>query len=646
MILTIVLFILCIIFVFYLPGRALLRISKCTLGDDFVITTACSLSIGVCVFLLVTYLFAWVDMSIIGIILMLLLSTRETVIFLRNRVKIYNKNIFSFEMLTIFIGSFLMAYLMWWSGMRINNELVFYSINATDAMYHLSLIGNLMHHFPPTHAGLDGVSFRGYHFFYDFLLANFSTYFGFNTLDLYFRLFPFFIAFFYGISGFALARFLHISSLSSKIFMFLLYFANGFDLFLTEYFHMNYSTGVIQSIPHILDPNVLFSVAVLFTIYIFIFQKNTIFQIILAGILLGVLPNIKVYTAILAFSAFLAVSVVAFLREKKKTYIIIFLLASLIGSIVYLPINYGVGKLIFAPLLLYRHFMESAVIFSSYQWILKYQVYEQHNNYARIIILYIISLGLFFIPNIGLRIVSFFYFPKLLRKNFYTLPRIFWLTIIGIAFFIPSFFIQDSAVFVIIQFLWLGYIFLLLPTSFVFGKILVNKHGLIVLSFFGLLILLTIPNIALSIKTFTQNPTYISQDIVLMTNYIQQKIPQRERIFLLNREKRHSESRFIDAYDVPLISALSNHAVYYEPEVLEFNAARRIVDSRRDIIDMAQQITYTCDDNIATNKKMVAIMKNTNNQYVLTFKNSSCFDALRSFIKVYAKGDLALYKIL
>ena len=57
---------------------------------------------------------------------------------------------------------------------RSNNGLVFYSINATDAMYHVSLIGNLMHHFPPTHGGLDGVALRGYHFFYDFLLANFS----------------------------------------------------------------------------------------------------------------------------------------------------------------------------------------------------------------------------------------------------------------------------------------------------------------------------------------------------------------------------------------------------------------------------------------------------------------------------------------
>ncbi len=646
MIATIVLFILCIIFVFYLPGKLLLRIAKFSFSD-FAITIATSMSLGICFFLLLAYIFAWLGASMFGGYIMLFLSMIEVMHIFKNKgkIEIYRRNIISTEMIEILIGTITMTYLMWWSGMLTKSGLAFYSINATDAFYHLSLIGNLMHHFPPTHAGLDGISLRGYHFFYDFLLANFSTLFDFDTADLYFRLFPFFFAFFYGISGFALARFLHISRLSTKIFLFLLYFANSFGFFLTAYFHHEYSTGIIQSMAHILDPNVIFSVGVLFTIFIFIFNARTFLHIVLTGIVIGVLSDIKIYTAIIAFSALFSISIVSLLRDKKSIYLKILFASGIVGSLIYLPINYGVGKLIFAPFLLYKHFMESTFLFSSFQWALKDQFYTYNRSYPHLVALYIIAFSIFFIPSLGIRIVSFVYLPKLLQKKFYTPQNIFWLVGISIAFLIPSFFIQDTAVFVIIQFLWFGYILLLLPTSIVLGKMLNKAHILVILLFFGLLTLLSIPDIFIVIKTFTQNPTIVSSEMVNMANFIREKIPQEKGVLSLNRDRQQNSDIFMDLYAVPIVSALSMHAIYYEPEVLDFKAVESIVSERKNIIDMMQKITYTCDNPSTVNEKITTLMKNTNNQYILIFKNSSCFNKLHNFVKVHTEGELALYKL-
>ncbi len=630
-------------FVFYFPGKFILRVTKFRF-DDFVITSASALASGMCIFLLVSYLLAWVHAAFLGCFGMLLLSASEVFQLFRSKKKIKIRNLFTIELLIIFFGSFAMAYLMWWSGMPTNNGLAFYSINATDAIYHLSLIGNLIYHFPPTHAGLEGISLRGYHFFYDFLLANFSKTFGFSTLDLYFRLFPFFIAFFYGIAGFALAKFLQIDKLSTKIFLFLLYFADGFGFFVTEYFHSIYSTGIIQSIAHILDPNVIFSVGILFCSVVLIFNVKSISQLILTAIAIGVLPDIKIYTAVIIFGALFITALFALVRDKKWIYIKTLFLSSVIAGIVYLPINYGAGKLVFAPFLLYKHFMESAFLFSNFQWAYKYQFYSYHENYFRLASLLLIAVFLFFLPSLGLRLIALGYAPKLLQKKFYTLPHVFWLSAISITFIIPTFFIQNISVFVIIQFLWFGYILLLLPTGSMFGQLLNNAYMPVIALFFGILIFLSMQNIIISIKTFTQNPTYISMQMVSMGNFIKKEIPQDKNLMMLNRVRR--ENTNIDMYNVPIVSALSMHSMYYEPEVLDFNGMEQIVNQRKNIIDQIQKITYTCDVPAEVNKKIDTIMKHTNNQYILAFINTSCFDKLQSFIKIHKEGELALYKIL
>lgn len=644
MFLTIVFFIIAILITFYLPGKFLLRVVHYK-QHDTTLVTAWALTLGISIFLLLLYTFSWIGFPLGAIIIACIFSVLELRLLFLGKKNIYLRNIFTFENLLLFIGSLAMASVMWKSGMVIDGNMAFYKFNARDAIFHLSLIGNLMHNFPPTHAGLEGIVLRGYHFFYDFLLAYFASFYQFNKFDLFFRLFPFFIALYYGIAGLSLARFLNFSPITIRIFLFLLYFAQGFISFLEYVFSGTYDTKIIQSVAHSPDPNVIFSLALLFSFFTLLFSSRTRLQFVFIGIFIGVMPNIKIYTAVIIFSALFFVSFTAIIKNKDYKFLLTTIIASVIAAFVYLPLNYGAGQLIFAPFLLYRHFMESSSMFASMQWGLQYQIFEAHNNYVRIALLYGIAMLLFFIPSLGFRLINIVYISKLFQKQFYILPHIFWLIAIAVAFIIPTLFIQSTAVFVIVQFLWFGYVLLLLPTAVSLGKLLKNAPLFVMVLFSCILVLLSFPDTFNTIKIYTRDPYIVNTKMVKIAKYIENNVSLTSGLLVLNRQE--SSTGFKDMYTMPLFSGLTNHPVYYEPEVLEFKGVEEIVRNRRETIDTIQEITYTtCETSVVGKQQVRDIMAKTKNQYIVSLQKNECLDKLQIFKKIAEEGEIALYKLL
>lgn len=640
-----IVFIVVILFSFYLPGRFLLKITGYKLEDVFV-KTSLALTVGITFFLLLLYIFSWVKIPFVTTLIAFLLSLLELrIILLGWKKSNITPKIFYFENIFLLIGSIAMTSVMWRSGLSTDNGLTFYSVNAIDGFYHLSLIGSLMHSFPPMHPGLADIPLRGYHFFYDLVIAHFATLYHFNKIDLFFRFFPFFIALFYGISGLAVARFLHFSQLTTRLFLFLLYFAQGFTFFLGYFFTGSYDKKIIQSIAHSPDPNVIFSLAILFSLFVLLFSSRTIVQFIVTGLLMGVVPNIKIYTGVILFGALFFVGIAAFMQKRDFRFLITLLVGGITAAFVYLPINFGAGQLIFAPFLLYKHFMESSSMFADFQWGLKYQIYESHNNYPRIAYLYTIAVLLFFIPSLGVRLVTLFYIPKLFHKQFYTLPNIFWITAIAITIIIPTFFIQSVAVFVIVQFLWFGYVLLLLPTAFSLGTLLKNAPVVVLIFVCSILVLLSIPDTYNTVKTYAEDPYIVTSDKVRLAQAIEKNIPPTSSILVLNRIKR--ADGFSDMYVIPLISGLTNRPVYYEPEVLEFRAVESTIRTRREVIDTIQEITYTTCDTSSIGKKQIRdIVLQTKSEYIVALEKNTCLDTLGVFKKIAEEGETALYKVL
>lgn len=613
--------------------------------NDFFITTSSALVIGISIFLLLLYIFSWFSFQSGILIYVCLFSFLEIKIKLsKKNKKLKFKSIISFESIILFVGSLAMASIMWTSGVQTEKGLVFYEVNATDGFYHLSLIGSLMHHFPPLHAGLADVPLRGYHFFYDLLLAFFANTFHFNKLDLYFRLFPFFIAFFYGIAGLSLARFLRLPTLTTALFLFLLYFGQGFGFILNHFFLGSYETAIIQSLAHIVDPNVIFSTAIIFSFFTLLFSSRTILQFVFAGIVLGVVPDVKIYAAVVLYGALFFVSIAAYIKQKDIKFFITLITACFVGAIVYLPLNYGAGQLIFAPFLFYRHFMEGSSMFADFQWALKYQTYEAHHNYLRIVYLYAIAMLFYFIPSLGFRLLSLAYIPKLFKRQFYTLEHIFWLTGIAITFIIPTFFIQSIAVFVTVQFFWYGYLMLLLPTAVMLGKAFSKTTIPVIVVLFGLLILASTSDTLEIFGKYTNDQYLVSKDIVQTAAYIEKNIPLEKGILVISREKSGEE--FKDREFMPLISALSNHAVYYEPELLEFTSSESINNERKKAVDEILMTLLICENKSLANQKVFEIMKKTKNEFILILETNTCIDSLENFKKVYKKGKNTLYKLI
>lgn len=639
-----ILFIFILFLVFYIPGRYILRLCNFN-QSSFLVIFSIAISLGICLFLVSMYTLSWIKLEYIynlAIAAFFVLEIRHTIREFKQKISFKHVNFL--EILVLAAGTYLMTSVMWTSGLVSSVGMNLFSINATDSIYHLSLIGNLVHNFPPTHPGLSDIPLRGYHFFYDLMLANFVKFYHFNSFDLYFRYFALFISLYFGISTLALCRFLKFNNVATISLLFSIYFAQSFRGFLFFLIGENagiYDPGIVQALGNILDPNVIFSLSILFSFYIFVFstQLKTIKTIIIAALILGLMPQIKIYTAFVAFFAFFVVSIVAVIKNKNFNYFKTFVLGSIIASLVYLPINFGAGSLIFAPFLLYKHFMESSRMFPSYEWPLKYDHYLEHNNYLRIIQLYVIALVLFFIPSLGIRIISILGITKMIKASFYTLENIFLTSIVVVSFLIPTLFIQNIAVFVVVQFFWIAYIILLIPTAVVLGNIFKSSSV-----FVSILVILVLGIINFSenhafLKIYSANPHIVDSSLLSLSNDIK-KIPQDKGILILNRNGLE------DMYKSPFISALGQHPVYYEPEVGEFRGLDEVKQDRFATIAMVDNILQSCENTDKVNDEMLQFMRDTRNTYLVLLKENSCIEKLANFRKISQYGSYSLYKVL
>lgn len=643
MILLEAIYFLILVFLFlYIPGRFALRISKFPITDSL-IRMPLELGIGTSFFIAFVYFLSWLHIDIFYLLVLLPIIFLE----IKSSIRLYKKQFISlplFETSIIILGSFIALYITGRSGIEVDGKLFFYGVNSTDAVFHISLIGNLMHHFPPTHAGMAGVSLHGYNFLYDLLVASFAKFFFLHPLDLFFRFFSLFVSIFYGLSSLALARFMKMDKVTTRFFIFLAYFAQG-TIFIFHYFHVIYDPAIVQPIANIVDPSVIFSVSLLFLSFILFFSTERKSHIAVTAIMLSIIPMIKIYTAFLLFIALAVVTCISVIKNKKEKwlYVTVMILAGMIGGAIYAPINLGVGKLIFAPFLFYSHFMESFAPLNHSDWWLRMLVYFEHKNYIRIVQNYALLLLLFFIPSLSLRLFSIFSIKKVLNKNFYSLPNIFWISAIVLGILIPSFFIQNIAVFVVVQFLWITYFLLLIPAAYGLTSVytFLPKIGKIILV--TSVILISLPDLVSLISLYSREPVIIPSSTVAIAKEIKLIVPQVSTVLVLNA---HKEGNSIQLdYSVPLVSAISQHDVYYEPEVLEFTGLDNEVKARTDLAATIDETLSKCPHLMSTNDFLVSKLKLANISYIVTLKNKPCLTLLPSFTLLSQKGDAALYKL-
>ena len=490
--LEIVIFLLAIFVCFYLPGRFLFAKLKLSLDspEDLFLPFV----LGIMLFTLASYIFSWLKLEIIILPLFLIIS-----FFTFKSKKWTPKSIdksHRWPLIVVAALAIIFSLSMLTSGAY--GDTIKY---GRDDLWHLALINELKAHFPPDNPGFAGVPLKGYHFFYNFLLAKISNIFFISPLSLYFHFFPLFIAILWGLGVYSL-MYVWSKKISISLWaVFLTMFGGSFAFILRlrghEGLSLDSAFGIQQPATALINPpfsiSIIVVIAVLFAFYQYFTtkKKGWLVPVILC---VGLISMFKVYAGIILLGSILLLALLQLLKKK-----FIFPIACFFIGILFV-ITYGIFRdssstLIFAPL-----WAPHSVLVDNMPW---YGYAEKMYTYTKLSVIKgiveteLYSWYVFIFGNLGTRLIGLLFLPLFLFKQ-YRKPSLFALTLLimtVISILIPLFFIQSGKVFEIIQMAWYFLFFTSLFAAFgfhIFFDLHFNKIIKIVL--FTIIIILTLPS--------------------------------------------------------------------------------------------------------------------------------------------------------
>ncbi|MEK7450630.1 MAG: hypothetical protein AAB662_01680 [Patescibacteria group bacterium] len=576
--LDIIIFLAAIVICFYLPGKFLL--TKLRLFLDSPEDLFLPFVVGIMLFTLVSYIFAWVKLEIVILPLFLIIS------FLAFKSKkCLPKSIEKFHrwpLIIVIILSIVFSMSMLTSG-AYGDNIIF----RKDDLWHLALINELKNNFPPSHPGFAGVSLKGYHFFYNFLLAKISNIFLVSPLSLYFHFFPLFIALLWGLGVYS---FMYKWSKKISIALwavFLTMFGGSFAFILRLRGHENLSLdsafGIQQPATALINPpfsiSIVVVIAVLFAFYQYFAtkKKGWLVSIVLC---IGLISMFKIYAGIILLGSILLLTLLQLLKRN-----FIFLIACFFIGILFV-VTYGIFRdpsstLIFAPL-----WAPHSVLIDNMPW---YGYTEKMYTYTKlsvtkgIIETELYSLYVFFFGNLGTRLIGLLFLPLLLLKQ-YKKPSFFALTVLimtAISILIPLFFIQSGKVFEIIQMTWYFLFFVSLFAVFGFYKLFSFAYSRVLkIILFALILILTLPsaydNFRVYFASLDSSKLSLSSPYFKAMQFLKSEGNYNETVLEIpNKNITATKEDVMRWYRVstPAIVAFSNKRSYLSNEYIDFTGA-------------------------------------------------------------------------
>lgn len=490
--LEILIFLIAIVVCFYLPGKFLF--AKLRLALSFPQDLFLPFVLGIMLFTLISYIFSWLKLEIIILPLVLIIDF----VVIKSKKWIPNNidNRHLIPLFIILILAVIFSFSMLTTGVY-GNTIKF----RQDDLWHLALINELKNNFPPDNPGFAGVPLKGYHFFYNFLLAKISNIFIISPFSLYFHYFPLFIAILW---GFGVYGFMNMWSKKVTIALwatFLTMFGGSFAFILNLQGHKGLSLdsafGIQQAASSLVNPpfsiSIVIVIAVLFAFYKYFLtlDKGWLVPIVLC---VGLVSMFKVYAGIILLGSFLLLMLMQLFKKK-----FIFLIAFFFTGILFIT-TYGIFRdpsstLIFAPL-----WAPHSVLIDNMPW---YGYTEKMYTYTRLSVIKgiieteLYSWYVFAFGNLGTRLIGLLFLPLLFFKkgkklSFFTV-LILLMTLISIL--IPLFFIQSGKVFEIIQMAWYFLFFVSLLSAFGFHALFNFKYNVTTkIVLFLIILIITLPS--------------------------------------------------------------------------------------------------------------------------------------------------------
>ncbi len=574
-IITYLLFFLSIGFVFFIPGIFILSFFEKSIEKRFHMFV--SWPVGYSLFILLSYVGAYIHIvyaplifTVIAAIYVCLKRRKMPPINILQGIKL--------PALLILFGSLTFTSLSFLSGMITKQGYEFIGrVNGTDGFMHIAHIKTQSYAFPPIYAGFAGNTMRGYHYFYDFLLSRFVLFFHFSAEDLYFRLFPFVVALFYGSAIYLISGIFTKRKVDKVYILFFAYFGSSlgflFSLF-AKTVDPGSGMGLVQQLELILDPSIVFSAGLLLAGVFIVLQKNkTVGNAILASLIFGLLAQMKVYAGIIGMGTIFLFGIFILYKHKAWRYVItLWLITIFLTAATYLPNNFGIGTLIVSPFFLYDNFMKQS-FFASWKWEMRIFLYVLHHSIVRLISIYILAAILFWACSLGTRFLVIVYLYKMFYKKFWKEQTTLLFFAIGFPFVLASFFVQSISIFDTVQFLWIVTIFLSIPAGVVCGHIMRKLPKLGMYLFAIVIVFLSWGEWYFNenIYIFHPNPTNITHEQLGVTSKISQVL-RKDEYFVVVPYFEYDEhgGRHTITYPAPMFAALSGRKTYYEYETPEY----------------------------------------------------------------------------
>lgn len=394
----------------------------------------------------------------------------------------------------IIVGSVIWSLTMVKSGLNYSYGIGFWGPNGHDGIWHLALAGSLSH-FSLEMPVFAGQVIQNYHIGFDLFLAFLHLVTRIPISSLYFQVLPPLFAVSIGYLTYSLVNLWKHDSAAAWWAAFFVYFGGSWAWLLNSGESLFWSQ---QAISTLVNPPFALSLIILLLSLISML-KNKFYSTIL---LFAILPQIKIYAGILAFSGLLVISI--YRRKYFKTLI----LSALLAALLYLPLNsHSSGLVVFRPF----WFLQSLFTPDRLNWPRFYSALQTYYS-GRILFkgffAYFFALLVFLLGNFGTRI----FFLKSLKitglLDYLFLPAM----LLGLLF--PMFFLQQGTPWNTIQFFYYT-----LFIASIYSGIAVSRFPKIVLI---LIAIITLPTTVLTLNDYlpSRPPAKISRDELAALDFL------------------------------------------------------------------------------------------------------------------------------
>ncbi|GAB4219341.1 MAG: hypothetical protein Fur009_5010 [Candidatus Microgenomates bacterium] len=511
--------------------------------------------------------------------------------------------------------------------------LYFWGAHDHDGIWHLAIIETAFKSFPFRHPVYSGANLSGYNFFLD-LIINLFKQIGINSLDSYFRIFPFLWFVFYTFTTLKLAEKLSNKYIFKLFLLFFNYFGVSLGVFLSLYHDKTiFNSASKLAMQPLLSPvNLQFCLSLIFINLILInfFNKNTVKKYLLYSLYLFFNFGLKFYGGIV--SLFLVILLVIIekvdLLKKIKGLFLIFLFILISILFFYNPfqsIKTGF-PLILSPFSQVNYLIEKPDLVYLPKIVNAIYFLRQYGYGPRLILYEFLLILLFFILHYGIRIFGFFYYFYYLLKvkkiDFYFIS---FLTII-FSSLLTIFFVQKGEWWNTIQFTYYG----LFLANILIAKFIseLNIKNIFIKLIVILIILINIPENLDIIKIF--NP-FKSSNLINNNELNALKFLQNQPdgvVFSLDKASGYQNILMNSSY----IPAFTGKQIFIA------DIAQLKITGLTYIERLNKILRNDCN---IFNENIKYVYEKKNNQFMNNFKNCNI-----KLLLLYENDEIIIYKVL